>query len=117
MAIFAKTLGQALRILSKNLSFFKTWENSYTGPLCITDPQSGDHNQEKLSSGQFLSRSGDFHQNHRLTPTDLSKNLNFFKTCENSYTGPLCITDLQSGDHNLEKISFGQFLPQTGDFR
>jgi hypothetical protein len=30
---------------------------------------------------------------------------------------PLCITDLQSGDHEQEILSFGQFMPQTGDFR
>jgi hypothetical protein len=30
---------------------------------------------------------------------------------------PLYITDLQYGDHEQEIQSFGQFMPQTGDFR
>jgi hypothetical protein len=30
--------------------------------------------------------------------------------------GLLRITDLQSGDHDQELLSFGQFLPQTSDF-
>jgi hypothetical protein len=31
--------------------------------------------------------------------------------------GPLCVTDPQFGDHEQERLSFGQFLPQTGDSR
>jgi hypothetical protein len=31
--------------------------------------------------------------------------------------GLLCITDPQYGNHDQEILSFGQFLPQTGDFR
>jgi hypothetical protein len=31
--------------------------------------------------------------------------------------GQLCITDAQYGSHDLEILSFGQFLPRTGDFQ
>jgi hypothetical protein len=31
--------------------------------------------------------------------------------------GLLCVTDLQSEDHNQEILSFDQFLPQIPDFR
>jgi hypothetical protein len=31
--------------------------------------------------------------------------------------GPLCITDLQYGDHDQEIRSFSQFLHRTDDFR
>jgi hypothetical protein len=31
--------------------------------------------------------------------------------------GPLSITDMKCGAHDKEIQSFGQFLPQTGDFR
>jgi hypothetical protein len=41
----------------------------------------------------------------------LSRNLNFFKTCKNSYTGPLCVTDLEYGLYDQKIWSFGQFLP------
>jgi hypothetical protein len=30
---------------------------------------------------------------------------------------PLCIADLEYGGHDQEIQSFGQLLPQTGDFR
>jgi hypothetical protein len=47
---------------------------------------------------------------------DFKQKIDFFKTCENSYTRPLCITDLNMGvDHKIR--CFDQFLPQTGDFR
>jgi hypothetical protein len=42
--------------------------------------------------------------------------VDFFKTHENSYTGPLCINDLEYGGHGQEIRIFCQFLPQTGDF-
>jgi hypothetical protein len=47
LAIFGITV-------SENLSFFKTYKNSYTGLLCTTDPQYGDHDQEILSFDQFI---------------------------------------------------------------
>jgi hypothetical protein len=47
----------------------------------------------------------------------LSENLSFLRTHKNSYTGPLCITDMQSGDHDQEIMSFSQFMRQPGDFR
>jgi hypothetical protein len=48
---------------------------------------------------------------------DFKRKFEFFKTYKNSYTGPICITDLQYGGHGQEIQSFSQFLPQTGDFR
>jgi hypothetical protein len=56
LRIIAKTVGQPLRILSKNLSFLKTCKNPYTGPLCITDPQFGDHNKKYWVSVSFFSK-------------------------------------------------------------
>ena len=53
--------------------------------------------------GQHLSISGE--------------NVNFFKTHKISYMGPLWITDPQYVVHDKEIWSFGQSLPQTGDFR
>jgi hypothetical protein len=53
LAIFGITVGVPT-VLSENLSFFKTYKNSYTGPLCTTDPQYGDHDQDKLSFNQFI---------------------------------------------------------------
>jgi hypothetical protein len=47
----------------------------------------------------------------------LTENLIFFKTHKNSYTWPLCITDLEYGGHDQEIRSFGYFMAQTGDFR
>jgi hypothetical protein len=38
-------------------------------------------------------------------------------THKNPYMGPLCITDLEYVGHNEEILSFGQFLPQTGNFQ
>jgi hypothetical protein len=46
----------------------------------------------------------------------MSKNLNFFKTRKNSYTGPLCLTNSEYGGHDQEIQCFGQFMPQTGNF-
>jgi hypothetical protein len=43
----------------------------------------------------------------------LSENVKLFKTCKNSYTRPLWITDPQYGGNDQEISSFGQFLPQT----
>jgi hypothetical protein len=40
----------------------------------------------------------------------------FFKTHKNSYMGPCCITDPEYGGQDQEIWSFGQFMPQTGDF-
>jgi hypothetical protein len=51
LAISGKTVGQHLRILSKNL---KTCENSNTRVLCIINPEYGGHDQEIKSFGQFL---------------------------------------------------------------
>jgi hypothetical protein len=55
-----RTLPSSTQILSENLSFFKTCENSYTGPLCITDPQYGDDDKEILSFGQFMAQTDHF---------------------------------------------------------
>jgi hypothetical protein len=51
-----------------------------------------------------------------LTPIDFERKIKKLKTCENSYTGPLCIIDLKYDGHNEEIRSFGQFLLQTSDF-
>jgi hypothetical protein len=59
LVIFGKTVGANLRILTENLIFFKIRKNSYTGPLCITDPQYQSHNQEIRTFGQFLHRTDD----------------------------------------------------------
>jgi hypothetical protein len=48
---------------------------------------------------------------------DFGQNFDFFKTCKNAYTRPLCITDPEYGIHDQEIRSFDQFLPQSGDFR
>jgi hypothetical protein len=59
LAIFSKTVGY-IWILSENLKFFKTYKNSYAGPLCITNPEYGGHDQEIRSFGQFLLKTYDF---------------------------------------------------------
>jgi hypothetical protein len=46
--------------MSENLTFFKACKNSYVEPLCITDPQYGDHGQEIQSFGQFMARTVNF---------------------------------------------------------
>jgi hypothetical protein len=38
----------------------KTYKNSYTRPLCITNPKYGGHDQEIRSFGQFLLQTSDF---------------------------------------------------------
>jgi hypothetical protein len=112
-----------LWISTKNLCFFKTCKNSYTWPLYITDPQYGVQDQHILSFGQFLAWTGDFQCNRTLTPMVLRKNLSFFKTHKNSYTGPLCITDpeYESHDHEMWVMTMKysvsvSFCNQTGDF-
>jgi hypothetical protein len=60
LAIFAKTVGHNLWILGKNWKFLKTGKNLYTGPLCITDPKYGGHDQEIRSFGQFLPQTSGF---------------------------------------------------------
>jgi hypothetical protein len=45
------------------------------------------------------------------------RKFDFFKTHKKSYTGSLCITDLQYGGHDKEIQSFYQFLPQTVNFQ
>jgi hypothetical protein len=52
--IFSKTMGYDLWILSENLNFFKTHNNSYMGPLGTTDLEYGGHGQEIQSFGKFL---------------------------------------------------------------
>jgi hypothetical protein len=47
----------------------------------------------------------------------LSEILKKIKNHKNSYTGPLRLTDLEYGSHDHEVQSFGQFLPQTGNFQ
>jgi hypothetical protein len=44
----------------RKFDFFKTHKNSYTGPLCITDPQYVGHDREIQSFHQFLPQTGDF---------------------------------------------------------
>jgi hypothetical protein len=44
----------------RKFEFFKTHKNSYTGVLCITDPQYGHHDHKILSFGQFNPQAGDF---------------------------------------------------------
>jgi hypothetical protein len=47
---------------------------------------------------------------------DYEQKFDFFKTRKNSYTGPLCITDLEYRGYDHEIWCFGQFMPKTGDF-
>jgi hypothetical protein len=47
--------------------------------LCITDPQSENHDQEILSSGQFLPQTDDFRYNRRITPMDFGRKFEFFQ--------------------------------------
>jgi hypothetical protein len=56
LAIYGKTVGLHIRILSENL---KTRENSNTRPLCINDPEYGGHNQEIWCFDQFLPQTDD----------------------------------------------------------
>jgi hypothetical protein len=56
LAIYGKTVGVHIRILSENL---KTYENSNTRPLCITDSEYGGHDQEIWCFDQFLPQNGD----------------------------------------------------------
>jgi hypothetical protein len=46
LTIFGKTVGEDLCILSENFNFYKTSEDSYTRPLCISDLEYGLHGQE-----------------------------------------------------------------------
>jgi hypothetical protein len=60
LAIFGKTVGKDIRILSKNLNFIKTHKNSIRGPVCITDPKYGGQDQEIRSFSYFLLQTGNF---------------------------------------------------------
>jgi hypothetical protein len=60
LPIFAKTVGYHLWIFSEYLSFSKSHKNSYIELLCITYPQSEDHDQEILSFNQLMPQIGDF---------------------------------------------------------
>jgi hypothetical protein len=44
----------------RKFDFFKTRKNSYTGPLCITNPEYGGHDHEILSFGHILPQTSDF---------------------------------------------------------
>jgi hypothetical protein len=48
---------------------------------------------------------------------DFERKFDFFKTHKKSYTESLCIIDVENGRNNQYIWSFGQFLPQTSDFR
>jgi hypothetical protein len=48
---------------------------------------------------------------------DFERKFQFFQNYENYYTGQLCITDPQCGDHDQKILNFSQFMPQTEDFR
>jgi hypothetical protein len=101
--------------LPQKFEFLKTCKKSNTGPLCISDPECGGHDQEIWSFNQFLSQTCDLRENSRLTPMDFEQKFDIFKTCKKSNTKPLCISDLEYGGHDQEIWSFRQFLPQTGD--
>jgi hypothetical protein len=60
LAIFGKTVGSHQCILSENLIFFKTHENTYTGPLGNTDLEYRRHETEIQSFIQFLPETGNF---------------------------------------------------------
>jgi hypothetical protein len=76
LAIYGKTVGLHIRILSENL---KTRENSNTRPLCITDLKYGDHDQEILSYGPFLPQTGNFQKNRRLICMDFELKFGIFQ--------------------------------------
>jgi hypothetical protein len=42
---------------------------------------------------------------------DFERKFDVFKTCKNTYTEQLCITDLLYGGYDEEMWSFGRFLP------
>jgi hypothetical protein len=46
--------------MSKNLKILKSRKNSYTEPVCITDPEYGGHDKEIQSFSQFLPQIDDF---------------------------------------------------------
>jgi hypothetical protein len=48
---------------------------------------------------------------------NFERKFEIYKIWKNKYMGPLCITALEYGCHDQEILSFGQFLPQTEDFR
>jgi hypothetical protein len=70
---------------------------------------------KKYSFGKFLRKLAIFAKTVGH-PWIVSKNLRNLKTHKNSYMGPLCITDLEYGGQDQEIWSFGQFMPQTGNF-
>jgi hypothetical protein len=69
-AIFGKTVGWHLWILSEKLNFIETHKNTYTGPFSIIDLEYGGHDQEIQNFGQLLLQTVNFQQNQRLTPMD-----------------------------------------------
>jgi hypothetical protein len=60
LTIFGKIVGLHLSILSENLNFLKTHENSYTRPLYINDLEYVGHDQEIQSFCQVLPQTGYF---------------------------------------------------------
>jgi hypothetical protein len=44
----------------RKFQYFKTYKNTYTELLCITDPLYGGHDQEIRCFGQFMPQTGDF---------------------------------------------------------
>jgi hypothetical protein len=48
---------------------------------------------------------------------DFERNFDFFNARKNSYTGLLGTTDPEYGGQDTKIWSFGQFLPQTREFR
>jgi hypothetical protein len=46
----------------------------------------------------------------------LDENFKILKTCQNSYTGSLYITDSEYGGQSQEILSFDQFFLQSGHF-
>jgi hypothetical protein len=59
----------------RKFEFFKTHKNSYTGQLCITDPKYEGHDQEIMSSGQFLPQTADFRYTYFERKIEFFKNL------------------------------------------
>ena len=86
-----------LWILSDNFSFSKTHKNSYTGPLCLTDRNMGITTKKYWVSVGFGPKQATFGKSIGVTYRFWAKSWVLFKTRKNSYTGPLCITDRNSG--------------------
>jgi hypothetical protein len=101
----------------QKFEFFKTCKNSHTRLLFITDLEYGGHDQEIHSLDQFYCKLATFGKPVGKPLWNLSENLNFFKTHKNSYTGSLCISNLECGGHDQEIQNFSQFLPQSCDLQ